>query len=659
MSVVGSGPQDDQRQLVSDISAFPYNQVVRIWVDYNGNGVEEVATDGFDSGFLIAPNKVLTAAHAGTNAPGGGVAPLSQYHVQLGHTATSAGTTLGVTNRDAFKGYNGNFDTDVAILTLASSPNFGTQSVGLSAFAPGATMNGLGVTVAGYPGDLPVSPSSSTGHVMYSASGTLINANSTTGTIEYTQTLDTGGGQSGSGVWGYNADAKANLLYGVHLFGPLTSAGNNGGLALVWDNWDEITARLTVGLTPAATATLAEALPVSVLIGSTGNDTFNLGSALREVLFGYAGNDTVRLGLGNDWFNGGAGTDTLQFATARSLLLFGNSNDAFVFDRADNSFDRLTSVEQVQNGATTTSLASGQNINTYTTLGSLNSSGITNQTVGEAIFGLQPGVQLNTTSLVAASSSASFFGGLNYGPIHMGPGLLLTTGNGAPHATGFESVGLGLAGNPQLDSVVHAAFPSAGASHDANPLQLTFTVTSENIHSVSLSVVFASEEYPEFSDSSFVDIAAVIVNGKNYAVFNGNQNHPLSILDANINAGNFINNDGNGALPIAYDGVSSLLSIVAPVHLGQNTILIGVEDTGDSIYDSALFLTDLSFQSTPVSGLFLNLTSTINNLLQNILNYITEESNILIDLGPDNDSTVSGIGNDVIIRGLGHANIHG
>ncbi len=113
--------------------------------------------------------------------------------------------------------------------------------------------------------------------------------------------------------------------------------------------------------------------------------------------------------------------------------------------------------------------------------------------------------------------------------------------------------------------------------------------------------MFGSDEYPEFSNSNFIDIAAVLVNGQNQALFNNNPNQPLGVINENLESGNFIDNTA-GAYNIEYDGVSSVLSIRAKLNPGTNTIKIAIADTGDQSYDSGLYVTDFALSSDGGAG---------------------------------------------------------
>ncbi|HAE49814.1 MAG TPA: RTX toxin, partial [Tistrella mobilis] len=256
--------------------------------------------------------------------------------------------------------------------------------------------------------------------------------------------------------------------------------------------------------------------------------------------------------------------------------------------------------------------------------------------------------------------------------VGIGSGIFLSTG-GAPgtgNTTGSFSVSHGEPGNDSLDQTVQDAFPGAGETQDAAVVSFTFdSADLGDAQSISLDVFFGSDEYPEFVDSPFVDIAAIYVNGVNYALFDGDPNQPLSIVADSINTpGNFFNNNGDdgsdddpytGTYDTEYDGFSTLLNILAPIQDGTNEITIAIADTGDSYYDSGLFVGNLQGSNSTVSGSYVNVQGTEASE--------TFEGNAapqLFNLGGGSDSisgsaeeldgdVVSGFGNDdsLIVEG--------
>lgn len=218
-----------------------------------------------------------------------------------------------------------------------------------------------------------------------------------------------------------------------------------------------------------------------------------------------------------------------------------------------------------------------------------------------AILADTAGLVLNAESFrfSGADGQVSFYDG-SLTALGVGRGILLTSGDGLPGTSNTSSnhTGqIGSAGDADLDGALLKAGIDAG-TNDAAYLEFSFTVTDPAIKSVTFDIAFGSEEFPEYADN-VVDIAGVFVNGTNYALFGNDPTRPLSVLQRNIDGGYFRDN-GAGALPIEYDGLSIPLRIVAPVSLGLNTIKIAIADTGDLSWDSGLFVS--GFRSSPEAG---------------------------------------------------------
>jgi len=256
--------------------------------------------------------------------------------------------------------------------------------------------------------------------------------------------------------------------------------------------------------------------------------------------------------------------------------------------------------------------------------------------------------------------------------LNIGPGILLTSGDATPPLENTES-GYSITQNGNTDSdlqaVADSAFEGSGEVQDANLLAFSFTINDPTVTSVTFDLVFGSDEFPEFSDSPFVDIAAVFVNGENAALFNNNENQPLSVISENLSLGNFIDNESND-LPIEYDGVSSALTIFAPVNQGTNTVKIGVGDTGDTALDSGLFVANFNTSSIGDggsdgggSGVLVEIPGTagVDNIVGTENNEFIEtfEGDDTVDPGAGNDIIDLGAGDDTLIGGNGNNNADG
>jgi hypothetical protein len=286
-----------------------------------------------------------------------------------------------------------------------------------------------------------------------------------------------------------------------------------------------------------------------------------------------------------------------------------------------------------------------------------------------AIFGGSSGVALVPESITVrygtldGQPSISFYDG-SLTALGIGAGLLLTSGDSTPpleNTSGSYGDGLDNAttGESDLQATVNGAFTGAGDVQDVTLLQFTINVTDPAATGLRFDVVFGSDEYPEFSNTSFVDVAGVYVNGVDYALFNGNAKQPLSVIDDNLTAGNFRDNQA-GTLPIEYDGVSGRLQVTAPLHAGANTIKIAIADTGDSIYDSGIFVSGLQAvnyagyglaQQVAVSG-----TAPVTDTTDNQV-YQGDSANNVVQLVGGHDVVDGGAGIDTVKYSFGTSDV--
>ena len=270
------------------------------------------------------------------------------------------------------------------------------------------------------------------------------------------------------------------------------------------------------------------------------------------------------------------------------------------------------------------------------------------------LLGAPPaGATVSDVSYIGALAAAAWFDDFTIEALEpgktdflFGQGIMLSTGAmpNDRNTTPSFTIDHNTPGDDQLTQTALEAFPFAGTTNDAAIIEFTIDVTDPGIDGLRLGLVFGSEEYPEFADSSFVDIAAVYVNGVNVALFNNDPTTPLSVTQRNIDAGNFIDNNqpwpddddhwddwdeddwddhdfpmGEPAhYAVEWDGFSRQLSVRAPLVEGTNSIRIGIADTGDFALDSALFINQMQLTSGggTVSGVLNTLDATGGGTVQ-------------------------------------------
>lgn len=389
----------------------------------------------------------------------------------------------------------------------------------------------------------------------------------------------------------------------------------------------------------AVTHTLGENVEDLVLTGSdsldgTGNDLGNLvvGNVADNALAGGLGNDSIYGHFGNDTLDGGAGDD----------VLYGDFNDSLP--------------AAIVSGNDTV----GGNVNEFTAADTLVADNPA-LNMAQQMLATTPGLSILSAAYTGALSASSLFSAVNFGTtstagIALGPGVLLTSGDGTPNL-GNTSVSYsqsnGTEGDAVLNGYASAAFQGAGTTHDAAVLDMTFSVAELEGGSlptrVSVDLMFGSDEYPKFSGTSFVDIAAVEIDGVNYAYFNKNIAQPLSVIDENLSVGNFIDNQGN-TLTIEYNGLSAPLRITGKLDtsLSTHTLRIAIADTGDYIYDSGIFLSNLQVADPGVisSGISV-IDQPVNDLLLG-----GEGNDQLLGMAGD-DTLDGGSGDDILTGGNG------
>lgn len=191
-------------------------------------------------------------------------------------------------------------------------------------------------------------------------------------------------------------------------------------------------------------------------------------------------------------------------------------------------------------------------------------------------------------------------------------GVLMTTGKAsiAVGPNNSSNAGYNNTGNsdPQLQSLVTTTI------NDAAVIEFDFIPIADTIK---FTYVFGSDEYPEFSNSSFNDVFGFFISGPNpsggnYTNLNmatlPNTNTPVSINNINNGTANSgpCNNcayyvDNSGGYTIQYDAFTVTLeawTVVTPCMTYHFKAAIG--DAGDGSYDSGVFLKSGSFSTNAV-----------------------------------------------------------
>lgn len=216
-----------------------------------------------------------------------------------------------------------------------------------------------------------------------------------------------------------------------------------------------------------------------------------------------------------------------------------------------------------------------------------------------------PGITVSNVRFTGATRAAGTFTG---GDTIVGfdKGVLLSSGDIAnvvgPNDEDDASADNGRAGDVALDALADSR------TYDAAVLEFDFVPSKA---SISMTYVFASEEYNEFVHQGFNDVFGFFVNGENCATL-PDPAGPVPVSVDTINNGNpfdseprehpelYRNNDlgdGGGDLNTEADGLTTVLACEAELTAGStNSMRLAIADAGDAIFDAHVFLEEGGLQ---------------------------------------------------------------
>lgn len=218
------------------------------------------------------------------------------------------------------------------------------------------------------------------------------------------------------------------------------------------------------------------------------------------------------------------------------------------------------------------------------------------------------GLQCQNIGTVAVTGVPVGFGIFSNGQaIGLNSGIVLSTGNvfsdTSYNASYFSSTGFGAAGDNDINQL-----NTGGLSYDALSIGFQFTPTITD--TVRFNYVFASEEYPEYSMSSYNDRFLFLIsenNGpsQNIAVLPNGQIVQINSINQFTNPNYYVDNSDAGSSTyqdFVFDGYTVPLQAKFYAVAGNTyTIKLVIADVADDVFDSAIFLDEQGSFST-ISG---------------------------------------------------------
>ena len=182
-------------------------------------------------------------------------------------------------------------------------------------------------------------------------------------------------------------------------------------------------------------------------------------------------------------------------------------------------------------------------------------------------------------------------------------GVILSTGavtsitntSGEANISAGTSTAQGTAGDAQLTAIAGLQ------TFDAAVLQADFIPVGDTL---TMQLVFSSEEYLEYVNSGFNDAVGIWINGVQASLTFGDGNISIDNINNTNNSNLYIDNPtGASVVNTEMDGLTVTLTVKAPVNPGVvNTLKIGIADAGDSSYDSNLMIVANSLQTELIAN---------------------------------------------------------
>ena len=227
-------------------------------------------------------------------------------------------------------------------------------------------------------------------------------------------------------------------------------------------------------------------------------------------------------------------------------------------------------------------------------------------------------ITINGSPLNANNAQGNVVSFTNTNPAFpISSGLLLTTGNAIAAQGPNNSTNLSnnLPATASVASDPHLNILAAGTVTNGVVLEFDFIPTGDTLN---FRYIFGSEEYPEFSPSTYNDAFGLFLwgpgisgpyalagyaNGANIATIPGGIPVTINNVGDASNTAYYVFNDNGSTYgnAIQYDGTTVLLTAAASVQCNQTYhIKLAISNVSDQAYDSGVFLEANSFSSNVV-----------------------------------------------------------
>lgn len=207
------------------------------------------------------------------------------------------------------------------------------------------------------------------------------------------------------------------------------------------------------------------------------------------------------------------------------------------------------------------------------------------------------GLTINSATVInGAATQFGTYTGFNTGPVTIGDGVVMSTGQVVQTTAAFHSASdtpstdTGAPGTAEFNAYGPGHITNFSSSNDAAALQVSFTLAAPS--QVGFNFVFGSVEFPNFT-SNFTDAFVAFLDGTasaNQIVFDASNN---AVQVGTSFASALTTGDTNTAFANPH-GLFSLVTFTAgALSAGTHTLTFEIADVNDHILDSAVFITNL------------------------------------------------------------------
>lgn len=224
--------------------------------------------------------------------------------------------------------------------------------------------------------------------------------------------------------------------------------------------------------------------------------------------------------------------------------------------------------------------------------------------MADAMFG--SGITITSATYTGASQASGIYSDGDTVAPDLTPtdsGVILSTGKAEDVTNSWGDVNTSAGTTTQNAQAGDADLSELAGmkTYDAAVFEAEFVPEGDTL---TMQVVFSSEEYLEYVNSGYNDAVGIWVNGEKAELRVGSGDITIDNINDESNSNLYVDNAKTVDLyNTEMDGFTVTLTLKADVNVGEvNTIKIGIADAGDSKYDSNLLIAGDSIQTALIAG---------------------------------------------------------